>query len=105
MVESIFSKITPKPGMVARLKVTPQAKATLSPGLTSAERQLSETLKLSDDAKNRLMQGRKLDSYLRIFSSALKIMNGFFSTGYRPVQSKVEVEFFEPSKQGIDKKV
>lgn len=105
MVESIFSKSTLKPGMMARLKVTPQAKATLVPGMTSAEQQLVDTLKLSDDAKSRLMQGRKLDGYLRIFSSALKIMNGMFSSGYRPVQSKVEIEFYEPPKPGLDKKV
>ncbi len=105
MVESIFSKITPKPGMVARLKVTPQAKATLSAGATSAEQQLIDTLKLSDDAKSRLMQARKLDGYLRVFSSALKIMNGFFSSGYKPVQSKVEIEYVELPKTGFDKKV
>lgn len=105
MVESIFSKSTLKPGMIARLKVTPQAKATLNPGLSRAEQQLSDTLKLSDEAKNRVMQGRKLDSYLRVFSSALKIFNGFFNAGYRPVQSKVDIEFIEMPKPGLDKKV
>lgn len=106
MVDSLFAATRNlKPGMIARLKVAPQARAMFSPGMTNAEQQLADTLKLSDDAKSRLVQGRKLDGYLRIFSSALKIMNGFFTAAYRPVQSRVEVEFYEPPKPGIDKKV
>lgn len=106
MVDSVFTSAkTFKPGMLARLKVTPQAKATLNPGLSRAEQQLSDTLKLSDEAKSRVMQGRKLDSYLRVFSSALKIFNGYFSAGYKPVQSKVDIEFIEMPKPGIDKKI
>lgn len=108
MVESIFSQKAPKPGMIARLKVgaLPKAGAVETPGLTRAESGLADMVNLSADAKARITQGRKLDSYLRVFSSALKIMNGLFNTGYKPVRSTVEIEFIEMKKPpSFDKKI
>lgn len=105
MVDSIFSKTAAKPGMIARLKVGGTAKAPDLTGLSAAENRLADSVALSDAAKTRLTESRKLDAYLRTFSSALKIFTGFFSSGYKPVASTIDIEYVEMKKPGIDKKV
>lgn len=105
MVESIFSKNTAKPGMIARLKVGGTAKAPGLPGLSAAENNLADLVQISGDAKTRALETRKLDAHLRVFSSALKFFNGFFSNSYKPTASTIDIEYVEMKKPGIDKKV
>lgn len=83
--------------MTARLKVSQAAPAQLQVGLTTSEHQLSDILDIGAGAQKKAQDVRKLDAYLRFFSSALKFFNGF-STRYTPQFSKVEVEFVTPEK-------
>ena len=109
MVENV--SYTAKPGMIARLKVgdgaqTPAQNKASMPGLTASEHALADLLDLSDDTKTRVNEGRKVDAFLRLFSSALNFFNGFRFSSYRPVASTVEVEFVEAKNPyKLDKKI
>lgn len=107
MADSITPSSVAKPGMIARLKIgaTPTAQ-TVTSGPSRAENNLADLINLSADAKDSLTGGRKLDAYLRTFSSALKLFTGFRFSSYRPVASTVEVEFVEAKNPyKIDKKI
>lgn len=108
MADSIIPSAAAKPGMMARLKIgQPVVKAAAGKGaLSTPEQQLVDIIQLSGDAKAKITEGRKLDVYLRTFSSALKLFSGFGFSSYRPAASTVEVEFVEAKNPyKLDKKI
>lgn len=106
MVDSIFTQGAVKPGMIARLKVgTSPPSAVLPASLSAPEKNLTDIIQLSADAQGKLTQAKKLDAYLRTFTSALKIFNGTgLSPSYRPSFSTVDIEYIEIKKPRIDTK-
>ncbi len=98
MIDNIFGYGSKTTGMTARLKVSPPETARLQTGLTASEQQLSDIVDIGAGAQKKAQNVRKLDSYLRLFSSVLKYMNGF-SPRYMPQYSKVEVEFVAPEQK------
>ena len=96
MVDSIFSQQAPKPGMMARLKISTPPASAKGP----ADAPLKDLVQISSAAQARLSEGRKLDAYLRTFASVLKWLNGsgwggHAGGGYKPVASKIEIEYVE----------
>lgn len=100
MIDSIFTK-APKPGMIARLKVSQQPAATLATGLTKNEERLAELTGMGTDSTNKAKDARKVDAYLRIFSYLKGIITGTSRQGYTPQFSKVEVELIDPQKPSV----
>lgn len=95
----------PRPGVFARLKVGSPVAAKVTGGLSGAEKDLADIVDIGTAGRDKITQTRKLDLYLRTYNAVLKIFNGFFSRGYTPQVSTVEVEFFTPEKKPVDKEV
>lgn len=82
---------------LARLKVSSPAAVEYSPGLTQAEKQLSDIVSISAEASKRAEKTRRLDGYLRVLNSVWKFVNGASKT-YQPFYSKVDIEYYTPGK-------
>lgn len=100
MVGTILSKTAPPLGTIARLKVSPPSGANLYAGMTAGEKQLSDVVDIGPAAQEKVQKMRKLDAYLRIFNTALDLINGRFKR-YAPQFSKVEVEYVVPEKKDL----
>ena len=98
MVGSIFDKGVQPPGTTARLKVSSPSVTNFYTGMTSSEKQLADIVDIGSAAQERAQKVRKLDAYLRIFSTAIDYLNGRFKR-YTPQFSKVDVEFIPPAKK------
>lgn len=98
----MIEKVSQAPPTLARLKVgTPEV--VRSPvGLSDAEARLADLTGLDNAVRAKALRGRKADAYLQVFGSVLKFLNGFTSAGYKPQESRAQVEFYKPSaKSGL----
>ena len=103
MVDSISGKTTQSTaGMTARLKVGSQS-LTSSIGNTRAEQQLSDIVDIGSEVQDRVRKTRRLDSYLRLFSIALRYFTGQPSKVYTPLYSSVQVEYTKAENPYIKK--
>lgn len=94
MVDGVLGKkVLSTAGMVARLKVGQQSLTAPSIGLNRAEKDLVDIVDIGSGQQDRVQKTRKLDSYLRLFSTALKYFNGTAGKTYTPLYSSAEIEY------------
>lgn len=95
----MVEKVSQMPLTLARLKVgTPEALRSTA-GLSEAETRLADLVNLDSSARATATKGRKASAYLQLFGSVLKFLNGFTATGYKPQESRAQVELYKPSEK------
>lgn len=99
MIERVFGKTVQAQGTLARLKVSGMENVRVETGLTAAEKSLSDLLDLSPQVQASVQKSRKVDGYLRLFSTALKFFNGFGAGPPKAQNPRAEVEFFTPDRK------
>lgn len=98
MAGNILGTGAQPPGTIARLKVSPPSITDLYTGMTGGEKQLADIVDVGSGVQEKVQKMRKLDAYLRVFNTALDMINGRFKR-YSPQFSKVEVEYVPAPKK------
>jgi hypothetical protein len=100
MVDGIYDKPVTLGAMILKTqkKAAVSLQNPLSAALTNDEAGIADQISLSEGARNKLASARKVDGYLRIFSSFLKLLNAP-QYGLKPVKPG-----FEQSPQAIEKR-
>lgn len=80
--------------IIARSKSAGSESARASTGLTSAEKSLTDILDISPQSQATLQKGRKVGSYLHLFGSVLKFLNGF-SLAAKPQITHADLDFIK----------
>ncbi len=94
----MIEKVAQAPLTLARLKVGTPEVATNPAALSAAETRLADLTGLDTAARASATRGRKASAYLQVFGSVLKLLNGFTSAGYKPQESRAQVELYTPPK-------
>lgn len=103
-MDPVFLTRAQKPGTTFRLKIGEAPKSsgqTFTNRLQGPEKDLADIIDLSPAARKQVEDSRKVDGYLRFFSSALKIFGfgGYTSSSYQPKLSNIDIEIVPPPKK------